>query len=236
MKMTLITKLTIPLLAFSLSACATAHKVNIDAIEANKNKTFTIGIIKVAGRAPFSDNLGSKTNVLQKMPIKEICDVLAANYEINVNTTFDRTIKTVNEKMEGQGKAGSPSPGISVQIFIMSENPYWGNKEYKTSGFLSGMLMGGGPTIIDEDIGDTVNITYSFRSGVGLPWALKDEFYYEIVIKSDAEVLVMHKGIIAKVDMPKKGLILDTEGIWNNFASYAEKIPEALVRDIKAMK
>ena len=53
MKMTLITKLTILLFALSLSACATAHKVNIDAIEANKNKTFTIGIIKVAGRTPL---------------------------------------------------------------------------------------------------------------------------------------------------------------------------------------
>ena len=43
-------------------------------------------------------------------------------------------------------------------------------------------------------------------------------------------------GLVATVDTPKKGLIIDTEGIWNNFSSHVVKIPEALERDIKAKK
>lgn len=73
MKVPLIMKLTLLLLALSLSACATAHKVNIDAIEANKNKTFAIGIVKVTGQIFFGGPLlDRKITVLQKIPVKEI--------------------------------------------------------------------------------------------------------------------------------------------------------------------
>jgi hypothetical protein len=225
MKMPLIVNLTLLSLALSLSACATAHKVNIDAIEANKNKTFTIGIIKVTGKTPFGDNVDRKITVLQKIPIKEICDVLFANYGINVSPDFNRTIKVVDERSENPPH-------------VKGENPYWGNKEYNEPGLLSRIFFAA-PTIIDEDIGDTVSITYSFRM-VGPPWALKDESYYEITVKSDAEVLMLHKGIVATVDIPWKGLILNAQAIiefiWNDVTSHADKIPEALARDIKAMK
>lgn len=222
MKVPLIMKLTLLLFALSLSACATAHKVNIDAIEANKNKTFAIGIVKVTGQIFFGGPLlDRKITVLQKIPVKEICDVLFANYGINVNSDFNRTIKVVDEWHENLGNIKYPHS--------KGKNPYWGNKEYNEPGFLRG-----DPTIIDEDIGDTVSIIYSFRI-VGFPWALKDEFYYEIAVKSDAEVLMLHRGIVATVDIPKKGLFLDSEGVWNDVTTYAEKIPEALARDIKAM-
>jgi predicted small secreted protein len=225
MKKALIMKLTILLLALSLSACATVHKVNIDVIEANKNKTFTIGIVKVTGRTPFgfgSPLLDRKITVLQKIPVKEICDVLFANYGINVNPDFNRTIKVVDERSENPPH-------------VKGENPYWGNKEYNEPGLLRRILFFEAPTIIDDDIGDTVSITYSFRVA-GPPWALKDETNYEVTVKSDAEVLVQHMGEIATVDMPKKGLFLDLEGVWNDVTTYVEKIPEALARDIKAMK
>ena len=228
MKMPLIVNLTLLLLVLSISACATAHKVNIDAIEANKNKTFTIGIIKVTGKPPlpFGDNVDKKITVLQKIPIKEICDVLFANYGIKVNPDFNRTIKVVDERSENYPH-------------VKGKNPYWGNKEYNEPGLLRRILFFAAPTIIDEDIGDTVSITYSFRM-VGSPWALKDEMYYEITVRSDAEVLMLQKGIVATVDIPWKGLIGDaqaiTEFIWNGVNSHAEKIPEALARDIKAMK
>jgi hypothetical protein len=223
MKVPLIMKLTLLLLALSLSACATAHKVNIDAIEANKNKTFAIGIVKVTGQIFFGGPLlDRKITVLQKIPVKEICDVLFANYGINVNSDFNRTIKVVDEWHENLGNIKYPHS--------KGKNPYWGNKEYNEPGFLRG-----DPTIIDEDIGDTVSIIYSFRI-VGFPWALKDEFYYEIAVKSDAEVLMLHRGIVATVDIPKKGLFLDSEGVWNDVTTHAEKIPEALARDIKAIK
>jgi hypothetical protein len=226
MKKALIMKLIILLFALSLSACATVHKVNIDAIEANKNKTFTIGIIKVTGSIPFpfGDDVDKKITVLQKVPIKEICDVLFANYGINVNPDFNKTIRTVEGEVSGRAWIGP------LSFTIRDKNPYWGNKEYEEPGFLSG------PTIIGDDSGDTISITYSFRSGQGLPWALKDIFYYEVTVKSDAEVLVQHMGEIATVDMPKKGLFLDLEGVWNDVTTYVEKIPEALARDIKAMK
>lgn len=234
MKMALIMKLTILLLALSLSACATAHKVNIDAIEANKNKTFTIGIVKVTGRTPLgfgSPLLDRKITVLQKIPVKEICDVLFANYGINVNSDVNRTIKVVDEWWENLGNIKYPHS--------KGENPYWGNKEYNKPGLLRRILLGGDPAIIDEDIGDTVSVIYSFRI-VGFPWALKDEFYYEITVKSDAEVLMLHKGIVATVDIPSKGHIFSPlameEYMWNDVISHAENIPEALARDIKAMK
>lgn len=231
MKMPLIANLTLLLLVLSISACATAHKVSIDAIEANKNKTFTIGIIKVTGKTPFGDNVDRKVTVLQKIPVKEICDVLFANYGINVNSDFNRTIKVVDEWWESLGNIKYPHS--------KGKNPYWGNKEYNEPGLLRRILLGGDPTIIDEDIGNTVSLFYSFRI-VGFPWALKDEFYYEITVKSDAEVLMLHKGIVATVDIPSKGLIGDLEAIvefiWNDVNSHAGKIPEALARDIKAMK
>jgi len=228
MKMPLIMKLTLLLLALSLSACATTHKVNIDAIEANKNKTFTIGIIKVTGKTPFpfGDNVDRKITVLQKIPIKEICDVLFANYGINVNPDFNRTIKVVDERSE-------------IYPHVKGENPYWGNKEYNEPGLLRRILFFQAPAIMDEDIGDTVSITYSFRM-VGPPWALKDETYYEVTVRSNAEVLMLHKGIVATVDIPRKELIGDAEAIiefiWNDVNSHAENIPVALARDIKAMK
>jgi hypothetical protein len=223
-------KLIILLFALSLSACATVHKVNIDAIEANKNKTFTIGIIKVTGKTPLgvgSPLLDKKITVIQKVPIKEICDVLFANYGINVNLDFNKTIRTVEGEEIGRVRIGP------FRHVVRDENPYWGNKEYEEPGFLSG------PTIIGDDIGDTVSITYSFRVA-GPPWALKDETYYEVTVKSDAEVLMLHKGIVATIDIPWKGHIFAPlafeEFVWNDVTSHVEKIPEALARDIKAMK
>jgi hypothetical protein len=46
MKMPLIMKLTLLLFALSLSACTTVHKVNIDAIEANKIKLSQLVLLK----------------------------------------------------------------------------------------------------------------------------------------------------------------------------------------------
>jgi len=236
MKMPLFMKLTLLLFALSLSACATVHKVNIEAIEANKNKTFTIGIVKVTGKTPYGDNVDKKIAILQKVPIKEICDVLSANYGINVNPDFDRTIRTVEGEVSGRARIGP------LRFTFRDENPYWGNKEYEEPSFLSVMFGSGRPTIRDEDIGDSVYITYNFGVA-GPPWALKDEMYYGITVKSDAEVLMLHKGMVATVDIPWNGLMFwfgDFEAIiefiWNDVNSHAEKIPEALARDIKAMK
>jgi hypothetical protein len=151
------------------------------------------------------------------------------NYGIKVNQDFNRTIKVVDEWWENLGNIKYPHS--------KGENPYWGNKEYNKPGLLRRILWD--PAIIDEDIGDTVSVIYSFRI-VGFPWALKDEFYYEIKVKSDAEVLILHKGIVATVDIPWKGHILAPQAleeyIWNDVTSHAEKIPEALARDIKTMK
>lgn len=75
-------------------------------------------------------------------------------------------------------------------------------------------------------------MTYGYRSG-GLPWALKDEFYYDITVKSDLDVLLQRKGAVAVVPAPKKGIILDNDGVWNNFVAYTDQVDDALVRDLK---
>lgn len=203
------------------SACATTpHKVNIKAIEANKNKMFKLGIVKVEGRMPIlgGDNVGKKIMALEKIPIKEICDILSSSYGLQINTEINKTVKTVKEQMS-----------------LLSENPYWGNKEYRQTGSLEFMLTNKDTIIQDGDVGDVVYITYGYIT-VGLPWALKDKFYYEIIVKSDATVLIDNKGTIAVVDIPKKGFILDSEGVWNNLVSYTDKITEALAKNINKAK
>jgi hypothetical protein len=157
----------------------------------------------VTGKTPFgvgSPLSDKKITVLQKVPIREICDVRFANYGINVNPDFNRTIRTVEGEVIGRASIGPFRP------VFRDENPYWGNKEYEEPSFLSAMFGSGVPTIRDEDIGDTVSIMYSFRVA-GPPWALKDETYYEVTVKSDAEVLMLHKGIVATIDIPWKGHI-----------------------------
>jgi hypothetical protein len=191
-------------------------------------------MVKVAGRLPVpsGDSLDKKKIALEKIPIKQICDILFNNYGIKINADINRTIMTVNEDLDREYKDITPTS--SYINIMLSENPYLGNKKYDQAKLLGGIFTSN-PKIIDEDIGDTIYITYYYHSG-GLPWALKDEFYYKITVKSDANILLQHKGLVAEVDTPKKGLIIDIENIWNNFISYADKIPEALAKDIKAMK
>jgi len=218
-------------LAFlTISGCAT-HKVDIKAIEANRNKTFKVGMIKVAGRMPVpgGDNVGKKIEALEKIPVKGINDALGSRYGIRFDTYFDKTVKTVFEKVEGQGSSAPSSATISVKLNMMSENPYCGNKEYKKTGLLKDILpLLAGSAIEDEDVGDNIYITYGYKGGL----LFKDIFFYEVIVKSDDIVLVHQVGTVAEIDTPKKGLIIDINGVWNNFVTYADKITEALVRDI----
>jgi hypothetical protein len=219
-----------------LMGCTTIHKVNASAIETNRSKIFMLGMVKVSGGSAIGlgDRVDVKKKVLEKMPVEEICSVLTSNYGFKIDTQVDKTVKTVKEPLEGQGRAGPPPAGLSVQIYILSENPYWGKKEYRQVGFLKG-IFAGEPKIQDENEGDMVYITYKFRSG-GLPWALKEIFSYDVLVKSGSTVLLHYAGPVATIDMPKKGLIIDFDGYWNEMICHVDKIPEVFAKDLKTRK
>ena len=235
----LVVKIALLLSILLLSACASqyVHEVSLDGIDRNKDKTFKIGIVKVKGSLPTfnGDNVGIKKAILEKVPTQKICDLLVASYGLKIDANINNTIKIVEEKKEGQGDSGPVESGLSIRVYAMEENPYWGAKVYQEPTGVSGWFSGGGPVIQDENVGDFIYITYGMRVS-GMAWSVKNEFYYEVMAKSDAQVLVLHKGIVAVVDIARKSVFGDDQADWDNFAVYVDKIPEALGKDIQAKK
>lgn len=213
-----------------IPACAKDHVVNIDEIERNKSKTFNIGIVKAAGRrwSFYGDNLNKKEEALKRIPVKDICNLLAKNYGLKINTQADLTTKIVKED-EGQSYAPPSSYGSSsgtsyyIQLKVMkSDNPYFGNKEYSETGMLKGLFVN--PSLKGEDVGNTVDIVYSYFVD-GFP--LKDKYYYQVSVKSDDKVLIYHYGAVAVHSYD------DADVAYSRLVSYADKIPEALARDLR---
>jgi hypothetical protein len=219
---------------FLLSACAnTIHHVDVDKISANKNKVFQIGIVKVEGKHPFpwGDDVAKKITALERIPVEEICRTLTNNYAIQIDNYYVKTVRIVQEAQSGQAPSGPTGPGttFSVNVSLSNGNPYFGNRAYEQKGLLERALTGGSPSIQNEDSGDMVYITYGFDNP---PFTFKNDFYYEVMVKSDASILIHHRGSVAYVAMPMNGLAINYEGIWNNLISYADKINDALIKDI----
>lgn len=229
------------ILVLFFSACGTPHKINTAAIEANRDKMFKLGIVKVEGRpvSPQSffkdkDEVRNKISALERIPISEICDILSNKYGLQISTEVDKTVRIVEEDLPDSSKGWGmrPQSGVHVQASLTCQNPYWGNVEYRETGYWEGLKSGNSFVIDKQGVSNLVNITYGFSSTPGIR-STKEFIYYIITIESDDDILVRHKGEIATIKTPKKGLLeMDSEGIWNSFISYADKIDEALAKDL----
>ena len=232
------------ILVLFFSACGTPNKINIAAIEANRDKVFKLGIVKVEGR-PLSltsllkdeDEVQNKITALERIPIYEICDILSNKYGLQISTEVNMTVKIVEEDLPGSSKGGGmggmrPQTGVQVQVVPKCQNPYWGNLEYRKTGYWEDLKTGKSFVIDKQGVSNLVNITYGFSSTPGIR-STKETIYYIITIESEDEILVRHKGEIATIETPKKGFFeINAESIWNSFISHADKIDEALAKDL----
>jgi hypothetical protein len=202
-----------------LVGCATTPTVNTHALDARKNQTFSIGMVKVEGQRPMFDNLDRKKQALEKIPVTNICHILSKKFGLKTNLDVDRTVKVVKEC------------GI-----LDGGNPYWGVKHYEYPSFLKGFASGNNSECIkDEDTGNMIYITYRLDETNPLH-AFTDSYSYEILVKSDADILLRFRGLVARVPTPKKGLSLDMDGSWKNFVSYADNIAQVFEEDVDKAK
>ena len=236
----------------SICACASSpHRADMEALAAVRDRTFDLGIVKVAGGLPLpmmGDEPQKKRDILGSLPIGPICDVLRSEYGIQVRTREDREIKTVTEELEDSAPGGSligagsgPAPsggGLSVTLALGVENPYWGSKHYRPLGFfesLAAFESWGAPVIAEADLGDFIYLKYAMRVA-GLPWDLQEEFFYELWVQSNGKKLAQHQGMVAQGDLPKKDLLVDFDQVWADFESHASDLADVLARDIREAK
>jgi hypothetical protein len=210
-------------------ACSNKHVVNVTEIEANKNKVFEIGIVKVEGQPyPFVDDVDKKKTALTQIPIEEICKTLSSAYGLQINPNVNREIRIAREKPSGQN-APAPDPGrFGITLASMSDNPYFGNKRYEEGGLMS-KLFAVPAKLQDEDVGEMVYLTYGFKPAAFSP---KYEFYYKLVVKSNAEILIKHEGTVAVVPVPFGLPFGIKSAAWKELISNAGRINEALKKDI----
>lgn len=201
-----------------LVGCTTIMKtVNMEEIKAHEGKVFQLGIVMVCSECPIGlkVRLDKNLEALERMPIEEICSVLRTEYNIEVDTRADHTTKTLWKKY-----------------------PYWGKSTYVPDRTRSRWPFAGG-TIQDENEGCMVYIAYAARpdnKGTQLPWSLKETFYYDVLVKSDETVLLHLWDPIEVIDMPKKKLIIDFAGYWDEMVAHVDTIPEALKRGIEQQR
>lgn len=224
----LIYNCSILIIFFVVSACTT-HNVDLKSIDAHKDKVFKIGVVKSYGCIPFSDNTESKKIALTKIPINDVCGTIANHYGIIIDPNSDKEIKIVKETIGSKGAMLSSKP-ITITISPTCNNPYYGNKEYRKLGFFEGFFAGEDYKI-DDDKGEIINVIYSIDQSPN-PFDQYFSFNYEIIVKSDGDVLIQHKDKISIVQI--QTLEFNFSYIWEPYIFNAEKINEALKRDLSA--
>jgi hypothetical protein len=213
------------LILLAASGCTTP--INTKALEANRHKMFSVGIVKAAGGMPLlMDDVDRKKEALEKIPVEAICGVLSTNLGLIINPDCDHTIKTVVEDAKGQQSSGP--------FRMTTRSAYFGSQSYHDPGRFLGTL-GTRAKELNRNCGDLIYITYSLIPP-GNPFSMENEYAYELLVKSDKEVLVNLSGVVARIPIPKNGLVADFDSIWSSFVTNATGIPEALARDIEKAK
>lgn len=216
------------------SGCATSQRVNLEVLEASKAKTFKLGVVKAAGSLPSipfagSSHLSAKEKALARIPIEDICATLKEEYALQIDTNVDRTPKVVKER-SGNGTAPPPTrAGFTINLQPTTENAYYGNIEYDNASTIWLMLGGNSKTKNDQDVPEIMNVSYGFEVA---PFTFKAYFLYAITIKSSGKDVLSLTGIVETIPLPMKGLIIDEDGIWNEYVEYATRINNALKRDL----
>lgn len=223
--------------ALVISGCATAQKVNLEALNAAKAKPFELGVIKSAGSfsaigVGWPSHIKEKEKALARIPIEEICATLKEQYSLQIDTNLDRTPKVVLERI-GNGIAPPPSTraglSLSLNMHPITENAYYGNLEYDDTSALWLMFVGNSKTKNDQDVPDVVNVTYGLEvASLGF----KVRFLYAINVKSSGKDVLSLKGIVETISMPRKGVLYDEDSVWNEYVHYASNINDALKRDL----
>lgn len=219
------------IMAIIISSACTTHKADIRMLELKKGSIFEVAIVEVEGRLPYpkalmpeANDVEKKAAALQKIQIDEISDILSSEYGLQIDRNVNKTIRNID--------------GIKEQII------YLGNRDYVSCFDLKKILLEEIYYCIkNENVGDYIWIIYGFTILHGAPWKLKNRIYYQVLVKSDGNVLLRHSGNIAVIDL---GLSYSPKNIDNNLARmklawdelirHADQVDEALSRDIAKTK
>ena len=225
-------------LIYTLAGCSTSQKINHDVLTECANKNFKLGVVKSAGSLPTlpilgANNIDSKQKALSLIPIEEICSTLNSSFSINIDANVDRTPRTVKERVDDRGMPPShpskPGASFNLKLQASTENVYYGNLEYDNASTIWLMLGGDSKTVNDESVPDVVNVTYVMET---VPLGFKLRFRYLINVKSSGKDVLTLKGIIDSISTPKKGLIIDVAGVWEEYVKHAPMINDAIKRDL----
>ncbi|MGA1840608.1 MAG: hypothetical protein ACMUIU_08280 [bacterium] len=224
------------LLLFFCSCATSSHKVNFKKIQENKNKTFKLNMVKVAGcKGSYRDDyIKNKKDALEKIPIDKICNTLNSHYGLEIDTNIDKTTQIAYDCVEcGFGESstgGSSHPGTGVHLKIniqpTCQNPYWGYIE-PTQGILNRIFKGFEESEISQP-SEIIEITYGCGQSDASRLLFDTKLEYQVIIKTKDKILVKHKGIVESFKKQKD--------MWDNIISCTDKINDALIRDINKTK
>ena len=215
--------------------CATSQKVNIEVLETCKTKTFKLGVVKAAGSTaiPFEGSrISEKKRALEKIPIEDVCQTLHEKYALKIDTNISKVPNVVKERTGSSGTSQlSGQTGFSINLQPTTENAYYGNLEYDNASTLWLMLGGNSKVTNENGVPDVVNLTYSMEDDP-VPFSFRTRFLYSIRIKSSGQDVLGIKGIVDTIPTPNNGLVLDPNGLWDEYVKYAGRINDALKRDL----